>query len=200
MDGTLIDSSVLLANTINHVRQNLGLEALDNFIITTAINDTSINPAEFFYESDRFETIHEKLFQEYYLQNHHTQTKLYKGIGDLLKSLCKNHHLSIATNAYDVSTMPLLDALEINNYFDIVVCANQVSMPKPNPMMIDKIISHYKEDRNSFVMIGDATRDIEAAKNANIDAILVDWGFSDHKDAVCDVNQLANLLGVDICF
>ncbi len=196
MDGTLIDSSILLANTINHVRKCIGLVELEADSITKAINDTTINPAQFFYESDQFEPIHEKHFQEYYLSNHHTQTKLYKGMDSLLEKLSESHSLSIATNAYDVSTMPLLEALDIKKYFDIVVCANQVKIPKPNPMMLERIVSHYKEDKSQFVMIGDGNRDIEAANNAKIDSLLVDWGFSDHKDAICDVDELGKILGV----
>ncbi len=198
MDGTLIDSSKLLANTINYVREQIGLCALKNEIITKTINDTSINPARFFYESEHFEEIHEKHFHAYYHQNHHKQTKLYEGIGTLLDKLSKTHHLSVATNAYDVSTAPLLDALGIAKYFEIVVCANQVEKAKPHPMMLEKIVDFYKADKKSFLMIGDGERDIAAAHNAGIDALLVDWGFSDHEDALSSVDELGLKLGVRI--
>ena len=196
MDGTLIDSSALLANTINYVREKIDLPPLPKETIIRAINDTSHNPAKFFYNAEQFEDIHERYFQEYYLQNHHTQTRLYNGIKPLLEKLASNRSLAIATNAYDVSTKPLIEALGIADYFDHVICGDHVPTPKPHPLMIEKIIDAYKAPRKKFVMIGDGERDIMAAKNAGIDALLVEWGFSEHDNALTDVKQLEKILGV----
>ena len=33
MDGTLVNSGIMISNTINYVRQNIGLERLDNKLI-----------------------------------------------------------------------------------------------------------------------------------------------------------------------
>ncbi len=196
MDGTLVDSSELLANTINYVREEIGLPRLDDGDILRAINDNSCNPARYFYESEAFEEIHEKLFHSYYTKHHHTQSRLYEGVGPLLEQLARNRRLSVATNAYDLSAKPLLEALGIDHYFDYVLCGNQVAEAKPHPMMLERIIDAYDVDREAFVMIGDGERDIIAAERAGIDALLVEWGFSDHEEAIASVGQLRQLLGV----
>jgi phosphoglycolate phosphatase len=196
MDGTLIDSSELLANTINYVRKAIGLTAMDETTIIQALNDTSINPAEFYYEAERFEPIHEEHFQRYYLQNHHKESRLYDGVADLLAAVDKRCALSIATNAYEVSARPLLERFGIADYFDLVLCADQVPKPKPHPIMIETIIGHYGAPKNDFLMIGDGRRDIEAAKRAGIEGLLVGWGFSSHDDAVDSIEALAQSLGV----
>jgi phosphoglycolate phosphatase len=196
MDGTLIDSSELLANTINYVRKKIALPALPQQVILEAINDTSLNPARFFYNSDSFEKHHESYFHEYYHRHHHTQSRLYDGIEVLLEKLSQTHRLSVATNAYDVSAEPLLKALGIADYFDYIVCGNQVPKAKPHPLMIERIIDAYATDKKHFLMIGDGERDILAAQNAGIDGLLVQWGFSDHPEAVRSVDELKKRLGV----
>ncbi len=197
MDGTLIDSSTLLANTINYVREKIHLPRLSDEKIVEAINDASINPARFFYESEKFEKIHEFHFHNYYKKNHSKECRLYPGVKRFLKDSSKTRKLSIATNAYDVSATPLLESLGILGYFDIVVCGNEVDTPKPDPSMIEKIIERYGEKKESFVMIGDGVRDIKAANKANISSLLVSWGFTYHpKGAICDIDELREILGI----
>ncbi|HIP28238.1 MAG TPA: haloacid dehalogenase, partial [Sulfurovum sp.] len=70
MDGTLVNSSLTIANAINHVRQNLDLEPMEQEYILRLVNDHTINPAEVFYETETFETKHEQWFSEYYTKNH----------------------------------------------------------------------------------------------------------------------------------
>lgn len=196
MDGTLIDSSELLANTINYVRRQIGLPPLAEEAIVHALNDTTRNPAQFYYEAERFEPIHEHYFQEYYLQNHHRQSRLYEGVDTFLEEAGRTHALSVATNAYDVSARPMLENLGIAHHFDLILCADLVPKPKPHPHMLESIVDHYGVERESFVMIGDGERDMLAAQNAGIDALLVAWGFSRHDDAVGSVEQLRERLGI----
>ena len=197
MDGTLVDSSELLANTINYVRKKIGLPVMDEEMILRALNDTSLNPAHFYYEAEQFEEIHERYFQEYYLANHHRESRLYDGVGEMLERLREKRSLSVATNAYDVSARPLLKALKIDHCFDHLLCGDHVPKAKPHPQMLEEIITAYNKERESFLMIGDGERDVQAAQNAGIDGVLVQWGFSDHTDteAVHSVEALLKLLG-----
>ena len=194
MDGTLIDSSSVIANAINHVRGKLSLPPMPNRQIVSCINNTNIHAPSFFYEVPNFTREHEEWFQEYYTDHHNIDTALYEGVGELLEKLSNTHSLSVATNAYKLSAMQILDANDISRYFDIIMCADEVTHAKPHREMLDVIVKHYGEQREQFVVIGDGERDILAAKNAGIDSILVDWGFSDHKDAVRSIEELEKML------
>ena len=195
MDGTLIDSSTVLANAINHVRENLSLPAMPSSQIVACINNPNIHAPSFFYEAPNFNKDHERWFQEYYSKHHNTSTALYDGVGQLLKKLSQTHKLSVATNAHEISARQILDSNRITDYFDIIMCADMVEKPKPHSEMLDTIVDHYKADKEKFVVIGDGERDILAAQNAGIDYILVDWGFSDHEEgAVRSVGELEKIL------
>ena len=197
MDGTLIDSSRLLANAINYVRGKLALPPMPPQYIIAEINNHQHNPARFFYETDQFEPIHEEWFGEYYTAHHHEELQLYDGIRELLIVLKEQgRHLAVATNAYRSSTIESLRALEIEHFFDAVVCQDDVANPKPAPEMLYRILDRLQTPKENAIFIGDGPRDEEAAQAAGIDYIMVDWGFTDHHDraVVKSVEELARIL------
>ena len=141
MDGTLIDSSTTIANAINYVRDNLYLPPLDPKTIISKINDHTINPARFFYMSDRFQPEHEKWFSEYYSKNHKNELQLYDGIPDMLEKLKEQGILlAVATNAYRRSALESLEHLQIADLMDSVACYDDVEKGKPYPDMLLKIM------------------------------------------------------------
>lgn len=196
MDGTLIDSSQVISNAINHVRGKLGLDAMDRDKILYAVNDMHTHSPSYFYEAEEFEERHIIWFQEYYTEYHDKEVALYEGILSLLDKVKDKYQLSLATNAYRQSTLQLLGFVDITHYFDIIVCADDVNDSKPHPEMIEKILEHFGEEPHRAIMIGDSLKDKEAASRAGVETILVDWGFSDLDDACREVGELEKLLGV----
>jgi len=194
MDGTLVDSSVTIVNAINYVRERLSLQPMNREKILSKLNDHTINSAQYFYETDSFKADHEVWFSEYYKNNHKREIRLYDGIKELLYELKydKGFKLAIATNAYKISTRQSLIYLDIIDYFDAIVCGDEVPRAKPYPDMLYKILEELDIDASEAIFIGDGERDAEASKNANIDYIMVHWGFSTHKkdDAVSTIDEL----------
>ena len=193
MDGTLVDSSKTLVNAINFVRKNLKLPPMREDEILLKLNDHSINPSKYFYNSPNFKAEHEVWFSKYYKENHDKEIKLYSGVRELLERLKKKgFKLAIATNAYRNSTNQALHHLDIGHFFDLIVCGDEVRYSKPYPDMLEKVLYETKVDREDAIFIGDGERDLEASKRAGIDYIMVHWGFSNHKrdDAVGSVEEL----------
>ena len=195
MDGTLVNSSITIANAINYVRQNLGFEPMDAEKILTLVNDHTINPAQMFYHAKAFDADHEKWFSEYYTKNHGSELVLYEGIKELLMGLkAEGKSLAVATNAYRVSTIQSLTHLGIHDLFDSIACFDDVLQGKPYPDMLYKIIDELNYNEEETLFIGDGPRDEEAAKSARIDYVMVEWGFTDHDDAVGSVEALQSIL------
>ncbi len=195
MDGTLVNSSITIANAINYVRKNLGFEAMEREKILRMVNDHTLNPAKTFYHADAFDADHERWFSEYYSKNHDKELELYSGISELLKKLKEQGHaLAVATNAYRGSTIESLSYLEIHSYFDAIACYDDVKKGKPYPDMLHKILDELEYTNENSIFIGDGSRDEMASKSAKIPYIMVDWGFTDHKNAVRSVDELENLL------
>ncbi len=195
MDGTLVNSSLTIANAINYVRQNLGFEPMTQEYILTRVNDHTLNPAQTFYHTRKFEAQHEEWFSQYYTKNHEQELVLYEGIETLLENLKeKGHALAVATNAYRGSTIESLTHLNIYEHFDSIACYDDVAQGKPHPDMLHKILDEIKIDKKSSCFIGDGPRDEMASKRAEIPYIMVDWGFTKHTDAVRSVGELEKIL------
>jgi phosphoglycolate phosphatase len=195
MDGTLVNSSLTIANAINYVRQNLGFEPMGQEYILKRVNDHTLNPAQTFYHTRKFEPHHEQWFSEYYTKNHENELVLYDGIKELLEELkAKGHKLAVATNAYRGSTIESLAYLGIHDYFDALACYDDVPQGKPHPDMLYKILDELEHSKERSLFIGDGPRDEMASKRAEIPYIMVDWGFTEHVDAVRSVNDLKGIL------
>jgi len=195
MDGTLVNSSLTIANAINYVRKNLGFEPMDQTKILRMVNDHTLNPAKTFYHAESFDADHERWFSEYYTKNHENELVLYDGIREMLESLKeKGHALAVATNAYRGSTIESLSHLNVYDYFDTIACYDDVKKGKPYPDMLYKILDELDHSNDKSIFIGDGPRDEMASKNAEIPYIMVDWGFTEHTDAVRTVDELKNIL------
>ncbi len=197
MDGTLVNSSITIANAINYVRKQLGFEPMDAGKILAHVNDPTINPAQFFYHAPRFEHDHERWFSEYYTRHHGRELVLYEGVRELLVDLKEaGFKLAVATNAYRKSTIESLTHLGIYVLFDAIACYDDVNKGKPYPDMLFKLLDalHVAKERTLF--IGDGPRDEQAAQRAGIDYIMVDWGFTDHAhdNVVHTVEELRSVL------
>jgi len=190
MDGTLINSGDVITNTINFVRENIGLPTIDKQTMLSQLNNPNINSAEYFYGTSEFTDQQTKLFGEYYDKNCTKDIKLYTGIKDILQTLQKDYILSVATNASVEFAIKMLKALDIYSYFSLVVGANMVANPKPKPDMLLYTLEKLNINTTNALLIGDSNKDRLSAKEANIKFILVNWGFSNHQDGINDIEQL----------
>jgi len=191
MDGTLVDSSMTIAGAINYVRKNLYLPPMEPQKIIEKINDHTLNPALHFYGTDRFKKDHERWFSEYYSRYHTQELRLYDGVGDMLTALkARGAKLAVATNAYRISTIESLSHLGILDLFDTVACYDDVARGKPHPDMLLHILEHLDMYSKEAIFIGDGSRDAMAAKEASVDFWMVNWGFSDHSEALESVDAL----------
>ncbi len=195
MDGTLVDSSITIANAINYVREHLYLPPMDPRLIIQKINDHHLNPAQYFYKTDHFEADHETWFSEYYTQNHEKELLLYDGIKELLLDLkSKGRELAVATNAYRGSTIESLTHLGIYDLFDTIACYDDVTHGKPYPDMLLKILDVLGREPEEALFVGDGSRDKMASQRAGIAYLMVNWGFSDHEKAIRSVDALRQTL------
>lgn len=196
MDGTLIDSGDVISNTINYVRDNLGLSSIPKKEMLEQINNPDINAAEFFYGTSSFTDEQTKLFTEYYDNNCISDIILYDGIEEMLDEISNNFILSIATNASVEFSKKMIKHLNIDKHFDMVIGANCVKNPKPHPDMLLKTLDKLNINSNKSILVGDSHKDLRAAKSANMDNILVNWGFTLHEndEAILSTKELTKKL------
>ncbi len=92
-------------------------------------------------------------------------TTLYPGVLDALEALkAKGHPLGICTNKEYELTLPILDTLNIAQYFEVVIGGNSRPTRKPDPEPL--LHSFSKLGATSGIFIGDSEVDAETGQNA----------------------------------
>lgn len=103
--------------------------------------------------------------------------KIHEGMIELLQKLNEaGCNCALSTGKDRLRTIEILKYFNIEHYFKIIFCSDDVSNPKPNPESLNLIMKYLGVSTESTVMIGDGINDILAAKNADIQSIAVTWG------------------------
>lgn len=182
MDGTLIDSKKDITISVNYVRKvNYNLSQLSEEFIVESINKEVRNLPKLFYNTDIYEEKDRMLFEKHYKEQCIQNPYLYDGIKEMLQALhVKGIKLSVATNAPTQFAQTMLKHLHVTDMLDMIVGADKVQASKPHPAMIHKILDFYNFDtlHDKAWMVGDNSKDIKSAQNAEIEAIFAVWGFS----------------------
>lgn len=182
MDGTLIDSGRDITASVNHVRKTVyGLGPLTISFVIEAINRDKRNLALLFYERATYEPEAKTVFEAHYHRQCVQTPRLYSGIGKLLEELADDGvRLSVATNAPAVFAGRMLTHLGVADIFDKIIGSADVEKSKPHPAMLHLILDEYgyNQERDFALMVGDNSKDMEAARRAGIPGAFVTWGFS----------------------
>jgi phosphoglycolate phosphatase len=95
-----------------------------------------------------------------------------------LKILLKEGFLlSIATNKFYQSAHDILTAAGLRSYFSLVLGADQVTRPKPDPEAGNLSLQKMNVSPENSIMVGDTTLDIYMAKSAGMRSIAVTYGI-----------------------
>lgn len=190
LDGTLVDSAPDLTESLSITFKQLGLsppshEKVKSWIgngVDKLLHRALTNSVDGIAADDQFSSAR-KLFFDAYKKQSGQLSKLYSGVEEILEYL-KQKKIPIAciTNKNRAFTLPLLQMLEIDTYFEIVVCGDDLSNKKPHPEPLNYAASKLGVENRHCTMIGDSVNDIKAAQAANMDIICVDYGYNQGQD------------------
>lgn len=122
------------------------------------------------------------------------KVKLHPGMKELLAELRNQDILcALCTGKDRERTIIILKNLKIYDYFNEIICSDDVVNPKPNPESLNILMKRFDVSKDHIVMIGDANNDIKCAKSAGVTSIGVTWGdvprdllLQDNPDYVAD--------------
>lgn len=183
LDGTLIDSKVDIANSVNYMLTELGLNCLKKETIYSYVGkgvpkliERSITEKHL----DKFDKAI-SLFRRYYSEHLLDITALYPNVKEILDHF-KPKKKAIVTNKDERYTLPILKELAIFNYFEMVICGDSMNNKKPHPEPINAVIDELKADKNRSLIVGDGSADITAGKGAKIRTCGVTYGFGSKEE------------------
>ena len=174
-DGTLMDSVGLIVDAMRHAAEKHGLTVTDEAtksIIGIALVDAF--PMLFPSHSDKYDELL-ATYSEYYVK-HCDNDKLFDGIKELIQDLhAQGKTLAIATGKKRKGLQRVLPNSGIEAFFTTTKTADETA-GKPNPLMLQAILSETDKSIEEAVFVGDSIHDIRMANNINMDSIAVSYG------------------------
>lgn len=193
LDGTLVDSAPDLAAAVDRTLGDMGLPAAGEARVrlwigngATMLVRRALAYAQQCAEAAVEAALHEralKLFFEHYQRLCCGASQLYAGTREALEALQQSGAgLACVTNKPDRFTHQLLDYLAIGHLFGAVVSGDTLAVKKPDPAPLQLAADTLGSDLAACVMVGDSSTDIDAARNAGIAAVAVNYGYSRGRD------------------
>ena len=181
LDGTLIDSKTDLANSVNATRAHLGLNPIEDDIVYSYVGNgapvlirKALGPE--FSDEDVQESL--QYFLAYYRDHMLEHTVLYSGMRETLDQLRgESIAMSVLTNKPVRFSQAIVDGLGLGSHFRRVYGGNSFDYKKPHPVGIEALMAECGTTRDRTLMVGDSAVDVQTARNAQITACGVTWGF-----------------------
>jgi phosphoglycolate phosphatase len=182
LDGTLVDTPRAIVETFTAAFASMGVQAQD----ASAIRATIGLPLERAFSKllgvpleDGMVAQGVKQYQVFFkeLILPKAGQLLFPGVAQGLVTLrAQGFTLAVATSKFYASADALLKAAGLRDHFSMVVGADQVKQPKPNPEMGLMILRTLGIPAERAVMVGDTTHDLLMAKAAGMRSVAVTYG------------------------
>ena len=181
-DGTLFDSTALIAGCIQQACRDLGITVPSHadaaFVIGLGLNDALAHAAPGL-APERYPELARR-YRHHYFADQHAIT-LFDGVSELLVELKQRQHwLGVATGKSRLGLNSALDSSELRDVFDATRTADETAS-KPHPQMLHELMAELGVEPERTLMIGDTTHDLQLAANAGTAAIGVSYGAHPHE-------------------
>ena len=183
LDGCLIDTLPDIVGMVNLTRKKMGLPALDEEFVKSCIGGGG-RKLWIKCTADAPERLEEamSLAGPAYNECVADHSFPYPGVIDTLKALKGKRPMAVATNKVRAATMKLFREREMLEYFDYIICADDVTKIKPDPECIFTVLDHFGLKPEDAVLVGDTPTDVLTARNAGVDTIGVTYGMAKRED------------------
>ncbi|WP_407899006.1 HAD family hydrolase [Ferrigenium sp. UT5] len=190
-DGTVMDSTAVIATSIQSACRDLGLpvpsdEAARHVIgmgLVEALRHAVPQAPAALYEplAERY---------RYYFMAQDASIPLYAGAAETVTELHEaGYRLAVATGKSRKGLDRVLDSSGLRPYFQATRTADQ-TFSKPHPAMLLEIMDELGMPPERVLMVGDTTHDLQMAINAGVDAVGVTHG-AHPEDQLRALNPLA---------
>ncbi|NIE97613.1 phosphoglycolate phosphatase [Acinetobacter sp. Tr-809] len=192
LDGTLVDSAADLYRAMNLSLEKLGIPLVTEAQVRVWVGKGAAKLCEAVLEHLFGQVVAQQqaqllsTFVEVYARELCVNTQVYEGVLPFLE-YCRNHDIAMAcvTNKPEHLARGILDILQLSPYFKMVVGGDSLAERKPHPLPLLHCVQAQNTTTSATLMIGDSSNDVEAARRAGIDCIVVSYGYN-HGENIYD--------------
>jgi phosphoglycolate phosphatase len=210
LDGTLVDSRIDLANSVNAMLRQYARPELPAEVISSYIgNGAPMLVRRSLGDPDDEAFVQEALlyFMTYYREHKLDTTYVYPGIAESLEAIRNGGNgnaprMAVLSNKPVGPSRGIVDALGLGQYFFQVYGGNSFHTKKPDPAGVRALLEESGAQPSETVIVGDSDVDVITAQNAGVYSLAVTYGLAPHtlEDVTPDVlidhpQELAKVLG-----
>ncbi|WP_083398920.1 HAD-IA family hydrolase [Polynucleobacter sp. QLW-P1DATA-2] len=179
LDGTLIDSAPVVADVLNGMRQQHSKDALGidcyrswsseggTVLVGNALDIPPKDAEQFVPE-----------FRRRYFDYPTPFNSIYPGVIEMLRVFkSRNIRLAICSNKPENLCKKVLNEVNLDSYFDIVLGGDTLTKRKPDPLPLIHVINEIRINPNQILYVGDSLIDQNTARSAGIDFAFFAGGY-----------------------
>jgi pyrophosphatase PpaX len=169
LDGTLIDSVRLILDSYHHTLAAHGLPPRsDEEWLRGVGTPLSVQLAEWSDDRGTLEALI-ATYREYNLAHHDRMVTVYPGVVDSVEAIrAAGRQTGLVTSKNRQGALRGLTLARLERMMDVLVCADEVTNPKPHPEPVEKAVGLLGADPRTTVYVGDSIHDMVAGRAAGV--------------------------------
>jgi phosphoglycolate phosphatase len=176
-DGTLFDSTALIARCIQAACADLGVAVPSDrdasYVIGMGLQE-ALQHAAPGLPRERYPELGNRYRHHYFARQH--EIVLFEGTLPMLQALReRNYLLTVATGKSRRGLDEALSTVQLHDVFHGSRTADETAS-KPDPRMLHELMSEFDVRPERTLMIGDTTHDLLMARNAGVASVGVSYG------------------------
>jgi pyrophosphatase PpaX len=177
LDGTLIDSIRLILDSYHHTLAAHGIPPrTDDHWLRGVGTPLIVQFAEWRDDLGKLEAM-VATYREYNLAHHDRMVTVYPGVVAAIEAIrAAGRRTGLVTSKNRQGALRGLTLVRLETMMDVLVCADEVTNPKPHPEPVEKAVALLGADPGTTVYVGDSIHDMVSGRAAGVRTAAALWG------------------------
>jgi pyrophosphatase PpaX len=177
LDGTLIDSLRLILDSYHHTLAQHGLPArTDAEWLKGVGTPLTVQLAQWRDELGTIEALI-ATYREYNLKHHDRMVTVYPGVLAAVREIkAAGIQTGLVTSKNRQGALRGLRLVGLEALMDVLVCADEVTNPKPHPEPVEKAVALLGAEPGTTLYVGDSVHDMHSGRAAGVLTAAALWG------------------------
>lgn len=206
LDGTILNTSKGIFDSIKYVIKSMNLENLDENTLKKFVGPPVVDSFQKYCGLNKDKAMEAtKLYRNYYWEKGMFEANIYDGIKEFISTLKNNNiKLAVATLKREDQAIAILKYFGLYDKFDVVVGVDEFNTRKKKDTILIAMNQLECKEKSKVLMIGDTLHDFEGAEKAGVDFVGITYGFGFKEDKKYnleikifdDLSKVSNFIGV----
>ena len=177
LDGTLIDSIRLILDSYHHTLTQHNLPARSDEEWLRGVGTPLHVQFSQWHDSPEMLEAMVATYREFNLKHHDRMVTVYPGVVEAVREIKSSGiQTGLVTSKNRQGALRGLALVGLEALMDVMVCADEVSNPKPHPEPVEKAVALLGADPARTVYVGDSIHDMHSGRAAGVKTAAALWG------------------------